>query len=258
MRRAGGTEGPWNRRLLIRARPGPLRCPRGRASPQATVQAGPGPRAPGGLTPGGSWGAGASVFPVVPRSSDAGSGCRCSHRPGGPNARAPPGASVLQRRRSPGTCLPHPAAPGTLLPLPDPLTVPVLSGRPPSAHRGRGPFKRGLPQRALRPVVHHLRPGSRARPRPCPHYWLSPLPLAGRARPIQARLGGGRAEPGFLKEPLPSCCITWGPGLPAHPTRVDPRRARRALPPHCVPACSAVAPRRRRSLSPHSILGDRP
>lgn len=145
----------------------------------------------------------------------------------------------------------HPPPPSGILealsPGPSHLSSPHLS--PPSLR----------PQLALSP---QQGPPSRGdppprRPRPAPA--IGCRPRHSRAGPAGATraVGGGRAEPGFLKEPLASCCVTvgrWAVGSP-HAGRPPDTRGQAASS-HCVPACSAAGPCGRRSLSPQSPLGD--
>lgn len=160
---------------------------------------------------------------------------------------------------------------GTLAPFQPPTLAASL--RPIEAEE-RGSFKRKFPPPpnlpgarlpcSLQPPARDAAPGpSPAPPRPVLSHWLVYPPFRGRINRSRARRGGrrgseqGRAESGFLKGSLASCCITagrWGAWLTLSGLACG--RTSWAVFSRCIAARNTAAPVscRRRFLSPHSTL----
>lgn len=153
------------------------------------------------------------------------------------NERSVPAPSTLGARSLrpapspsfPGTCSPptHPAfrhprgsLPGTL----SPFQPPPLAAFPPPAAGPESAAVTALTWEARR----------RAGPAPAPA--IGCRPRHSRAGPAGATraVAEGRAEPGFLKEPLASCCVTVGRWAVGSPRAGRPPDTRDGLPPPIV------------------------
>ena len=136
--------------------------------------------------------------------------------------------------------------------------------RPTAAGEG-GSFKRSPRSgRGMPAATCTWRPAPRPGPAP-----LRPLPLASipatqrpgqpepRAPTGEAGSQLGRAEPGFLKGSLASCCSTARRrGARLTPRGLASEHTGQAVFPRCIAACNTAAPGLRRSLSPNSPWGD--